>query len=194
MSTTSPDVRTRALAAADRLFAEQGITATTLEQVQAVSHLTDTDLGTVFASKDLLVEAVLDDRYDNWMTGLERALAESSTPEDKLLEIFTYLERWFAEESFHRCAFVTSYGELGPSTGWVDIMVRRHRAVFDDLVTGLAAQAGLPQTLAASIALLAEGAQVSAAATGNIGAARDARSSAAVLIAMYRTEPHDIAF
>lgn len=198
MSTTTHHAlagnRDRILDAAETLFAAEGITPVTLQNIADHADLDATSLTAEFSTKNEIVETVLDQRHAAWMTKLQTTLNEYGTPEDKLLGIFTFLEHWFAEETFHRCAFVTSYGELGPSAGWVDIMVRRHKQAFDTLVGDLAADAALPHTIASSLALLADGAQVTAAATGRIAAARDARSSAAVLIAMYRTEPHDILF
>lgn len=194
MSTTPHTIRTRILDSAETLFGEHGLTAIPLVDITQQAGVTRTEFEGQFATKNNLIEAVLDARHDGWMTRLKTELDAYSSSEDKLLAIFTFLEHWFAEETFHRCAFVTSYGELGPATGWVDVMIRRHKTTFDTLVASLAEEAALPASIAASIALLADGAQVSAAVTGNIKAARDARSSAAVLIAMYRTEPRDIIF
>jgi len=186
--------RARILQTAETLFAADSIIAVSLADIADGADVSLEELEAEFPSKNELIEDVLDIRHGDWILRLTKALSAHSSPEDRLLAIFTFLERWFAEETFHRCAFVTSYGELGPSMGWVDIMVRRHKNVFDTLILDLATEAGLPHTISSSIALLADGAQVTAAATGNIGVARDARSSAALLMAMYRMEPRDAVF
>jgi hypothetical protein len=67
-------------------------------------------------------------------------------------------------------------------------MAQRHKESFVTLVTDLALEAGLPRELGASVALLAEGAQVSAAMTRTTSPARDARQAAAMLIALYQDD------
>jgi hypothetical protein len=60
--------------------------------------------------------------------------------------------------------------------------VRAHKADFQARLTELVAEAGGPPSLAAQLAILAEGAQTTAAIAGNSEAAWQARQAAEILI------------
>lgn len=60
--------------------------------------------------------------------------------------------------------------------------MRSHKAAFQARLTELVAEAGGPPTLAAQLAILAEGAQTTAAIAGTSDAAKDARRAAEILI------------
>jgi AcrR family transcriptional regulator len=189
-SHTNPS-RLQIIDTAERLFAEQGINPIGLADISAAANIDQDQLAAIFPTKNAVIEAALDDRHEKWMTRLAASVDAFTYPVDRVLSIFSFLEAWFAEESFHHCAFVTSYGELGPATGWVSDMIRRHKTAFDTFVRGLAVRADLPATITASIVLLAEGAQAAAATTQSPAPARDARTSAALLIAVYQSAPAD---
>ena len=60
--------------------------------------------------------------------------------------------------------------------------MRAHKAEFQARVAELVAEVGAPASLAAQLAILAEGAQVTAAIAGTSEAAVQARQAAAVLV------------
>lgn len=149
------------------------------------------DVSAEFADKDDLVGTVLNARHQTWMQHVRDACDHEQDPKGKILSIFTFLEGWFAEDTFRGCSFVNSYAELGRHQTWVADMASRHVATFTQFVEDLAVEAELPRPVGASIALLAEGAQVAAAMTGTIHPAREARMAAAMLITVYSTD-HDV--
>jgi AcrR family transcriptional regulator len=173
---------------ADDLFRVHGIAETTLSQVLTSAALTQTDLDDCFDSKNSLIEAVLDQRHDVWIGHVQDSCDEVADARDKILAIFDFLERWFAEDAFPDWILTAGYRELGRSEPWVAAMGIRHLTRFTQLVEGFADEAGLPWHIGARIALLAEGAQVTAAVTRTINPARDARAAAATLIALYEAE------
>ncbi|GAA4266592.1 TetR/AcrR family transcriptional regulator [Frondihabitans peucedani] len=179
--------RVALILSADHLFTIGRIRSTSLGAVEKHAHRSHAAFIKVFRDRDDLIVAVLDYRHAAWNKHLADAIAVSQDPRDKILAIFTYLETWFAEPTFHGCAFVNAYAELGPEIPWVADYAARHKHVFIDLVTRLALEAGLPESAGTSIALLAEGAQVTAALTRTIAPAREARSAAAMLIALYQS-------
>lgn len=159
-----------------------------MSQVTADCEATDQEIASVFASLDLLSEAVVDRRHLVWMGQVQDCCDEVAAPKDKVLAIFNLLERWFAEETFTTTVFSTIYATLGVENPWVVRMAARHLKTFTVLVEDLAVEAGLPKTLGTSIAILAEGAQVTAALTTDPSPAREARTAAAMLIAIYQTD------
>ncbi len=181
--------RVALILSADHLFTIGHIGSTTIDAIDEHAHRSRAAFDAVFRDKDELIIAVLDYRHATWNRHLAEAMATSTDPRDKILSLFSYLETWFAEPAFHGCAFVNVYAELGPEIPWVAEYAARHKHVFIDLVTRLALEAGLPESAGTSIALLAEGAQVTAALTRTIAPAREARSAAAMLIALYQQEP-----
>lgn len=179
----------RVVDVADGLFNARGIRSVRLLEVATASGVELTAVNRLFGSKAGLVEVVLEARHVAWSQHIADATVEVDDPRDKLLAIFGYLEEWFAEDSFQGCVFINSYGELGRNNARIAEMAQRHKESFVALVTALALDAGLPPELGASIALLAEGAQVSAAMTHTVSPAREARQAAAMLIALYQDEP-----
>lgn len=179
---------------ADDLFSVGRIASTTVDDIRRGAGLSQLAFDAEFSGKDDLVVAVLDLRHRTWNAHLDDATAGADDPRDKILAIFGYLETWFAEPTFHGCAFVNTYAELGPEVPWVADLAARHKVKFIDRVTGLAVEAGLPESAGTSIALLAEGAQVTAALTRTVSPAREARSAAAMLIALYQDDPGVTAF
>ncbi|GAA4680357.1 TetR/AcrR family transcriptional regulator [Frondihabitans cladoniiphilus] len=181
------DRRRRSLVkCADELFNAHGITPTSLDSIASSAGFSRGDLDAAFVDKDALVEAVLDARHADWRANIAKGMEAFPDPRDKILSIFGYLEGWFAEETFQGCVFVNAYAELGRDVPWVAVMVLRHKTVFSDLVEALAVEAGLPVIAGTSIALLAEGAQVTAAFTHTVAPAREARTAAAMIIALYQ--------
>jgi AcrR family transcriptional regulator len=173
---------------ADRLFTAGQISTTSIDDIDDLARVTRSDFDKVFASKDALVQAVLEYRHEMWTGNLVVTMNLATDPRDKILMMFAFLESWFAEPTFQGCAFVNVYAELGPEIAWVAESAAQHKKVFSALITDLAIEAGMPATVGASIALLAEGAQVTAALTRSIAPAREARSAAAMLMAVYQLE------
>lgn len=173
---------------ADRLFTAGHIASTSIDDVDDLARLTRADFDAVFDGKDALIQAVLQHRHTTWTGNLLAAIDTADDPRDRILTMFTFLEGWFAEPTFQGCAFVNVYAELGPEIPWVAESAARHKIVFSSIVIDLAVAARMPASVGASIALLAEGAQVTAALTRSIAPAREARTAAAMLMAVYRLD------
>jgi AcrR family transcriptional regulator len=186
---TSSDARRLIVDTADRLFNDHGINAITVEAIAEEAGLPLGDVLTAFPEKRSLIEVVLDLRHNVWTGNVIAAAAAVDDPRDKLLAIFDYLESWFAEDTFQGCVFVNSWAELGRDEPWLAEMAVRHKTRFAGIVEEIATSGGLPTSVGAGIALLAEGAQVTAALTRSVTPAREARATAALLIAFYQGEP-----
>lgn len=173
---------------ADSYFTRHGFHPTTLSRVVSGTAATDAEIAAGFGSLDELTEAVVDGRHHAWMTQVRDCCDDVDAPKDKVLAIFGHLEQWFAEERFKTTVFSTVYASLGVEKPWVSQMAARHVKTFTTFVEDLAVSAELPRSLGTSIAILAEGAQVTAALTTDPSPAREARTAAAMLIAVYRVD------
>ncbi|TQL54923.1 hypothetical protein FB464_2473 [Subtercola boreus] len=112
------------------------------------------------------------------------AVEKESVPVDRLLAIYDYLAEWFDTDSFRGCGFINSFGELGAVSPQVAETARVHKQQFQDYVGHLVDEVGGTPDLAAQLAILAEGAQTTAAISGQNSAAGQARRAAKTLIAV----------
>jgi len=167
---------------ADRLFYARGIQSVPMDELRTEAGISLKRLYSLFPSKDALVAAVLRGRNEVWSKGIQHWADRVESPRDKLLAIFDFLADWFAEDDFRGCAFINSFGELGAVAPAVADAARAHKDGFQQYVTGLVEQLGAPAYLAPQLALLAEGAQTTAAISGSVDAALNARAAAATLI------------
>jgi len=180
--TRSQDDRNRAVAAASDLFYARGIQAVGMDEVRTASGVPLKRLYAQFAGKEQLVLAVLASRHQLWEDGLAGAAAGIDDPRERLLAVFDFLSDWFTDETFRGCGFINAFGELGATSPAVASAVREHKETFQDYVTQLAVEAGANAMLGAQLALVAEGAQTTAAIAGSPDAAGIARKTAEVLI------------
>ncbi|MFC5187172.1 TetR/AcrR family transcriptional regulator [Actinomadura harenae] len=177
-------VRERVLDAAERLFYGQGIQAVGMDAVRTASGVTLRRLYQLFPSKSALVEAYLARRDERWRDALARYVeATEGTPQERVLAVFDWLARWFTEDDFRGCAFVNSFGELGATSPVVASAARHHKDAFRAYVAGLTEAAGAPPATGSHIALLAEGAIVTAAVSAFPAPAEDAGQAARILLA-----------
>jgi AcrR family transcriptional regulator len=148
-------------------------------------------LYTLFPGKDSLVLAVLHKRHEMWTEGLAAAVDAATGPREKLLAVYDYLAGWFAEDTFRGCGFINAFGELGSTSPEVAAYAREHKRSFQDKLAGLVAGAGVDPSLAPQLAILAEGAQTTAAIEGSAEAATHARRAAEALIEAYAPRRND---
>ncbi|MFI6390709.1 TetR/AcrR family transcriptional regulator [Nonomuraea sp. NPDC050547] len=174
--------RARVVSTADRLFYAQGVQAVGMDAVRTASGVSLKRIYALYPSKDDLVLAVLRHRTEQWNTGIAKAVAAAATPRDKVLAVFDFLAEWFREDDFRGCAFINFFGELGGGNTKVAAAVREQKTSFQRHVAGLVRDAGGPDHLAPQLALLAEGAQATAAITRDPGTAAHARAAAETLI------------
>ena len=175
---------------ADRLFYERGIQAVGMAELRREVDLPLKKLYALFPSKQAIVFAVLDRRHRIWTEGLQRRIDDAADPRRKLLAVYDYLADWFAEDSFRGCAFINAFGELGSQSPDIAERTRAHKESFQQVLARLVADAGGNPALGPQLALLAEGAQTTAAISGSPEAAQQARRAAEILIdAQLRTVP-----
>ncbi|WP_202596783.1 TetR/AcrR family transcriptional regulator [Curtobacterium oceanosedimentum] len=185
-STVDPEVRSRIVDAADALFYARGFQSVGMDEIRTTAGVSLKKLYSVFPGKEQLVAAVLGGRHAYWERGIEQAVAAADTPRDRLLAMYDFLEQWFGDDTFRGCGFINAFGELGATSPAVAEIAREHKDSFQRYVAELAAaavpDADTAEELAAQLALLAEGAQTTAAIAGDTAPARHARRAAETLI------------
>ncbi|PUB29794.1 TetR family transcriptional regulator [Promicromonospora sp. AC04] len=168
--------------AADELFYARGVQAVGMDAVRTTAGVSLKRIYSLFASKDELIVAVLHHRTAVWDSGLASASERATTARERILAIFDFLDAWFREPDFRGCAFINAHGELGASSSAVTDAVREQKRTFQEYVARLVADAGAPPALAPQLAILAEGAQTTAAISGTPEAAQQARAAAETLL------------
>jgi AcrR family transcriptional regulator len=181
-SMSDESARDLVIATADSLYNLRGIQSVGMDALRDASGVSLKRLYKLFPSKEDIVVAVLRSRHDRWMASVSEAVAAAPTPQERLLAIFDYLGAWFGENDFRGCGFINSFGELGGTVESLAGIVRDHKADFQAYVAQLVEDAGGPAWLGPQLAILAEGAQTTAAIAGTTQAAADARRAAQILM------------
>ena len=180
---TTDDARQRILAAAEGLYYAKGYAAVGMDELRAVAGVSLRRTYALFPSKGDIVVAVLNQKHEEWEAGLTaRVVAAGESPREQLLAVYDYLEDWFCTGSFRGCAFINAFGELGGTHPEVAQLVREHKESFQRFMAELVRELGAPGPLAAQLSILAEGAQSTAAISGDPSVASHAKAAAAVLI------------
>lgn len=180
--TADDDLTTRIVDAADALYYARGYSTVGMDAVRDAAGVSLRRLYQEFASKEALVLAVLQRRRERWSIELDARLAAAPPGRDRLLALYDYLADWFGDDGFRGCGFINAFGELGGTSPAIAQAVREHKEGFQQRVAALAAEAGASPALAPQLALLAEGAQTTAAIAGSSEAAGHARAAASILI------------
>lgn len=179
-----------------RLFYTQGFHATGIDKVLAEAGVAKMTLYKHFRSKDELILATLqrrDEQFRNWLTGeMERASAD---PRDRLLAMFDALEDWFRGRAFEGlgfsgCAFINAASEFAELDHPAHRTSAEHKQQIVDYLVTLCTEIGArdPKELAEQLALLKEGAIVTAQVRGMPEAAGTAKSMATTLIDSARAD------
>jgi AcrR family transcriptional regulator len=155
----------------DRIIAEAGVAKMTLY--------------TYFPSKDDLIVAVLQYREAQVLAFFRAAMARhAARTTDLLRAFFAALKEWFESPGFRGCAFQNAAVELADPDHAGTQFVRHHKRRFANLLRGVVEESvGTgAATLAPAIALLVEGAIVTAVIQGTPDAAEVARDAALQLV------------
>jgi AcrR family transcriptional regulator len=176
---------------ADQLFYERGIHTVGMDAIRTAAGVPLKRLYAEFASKDALLAEVLHHRSQIWDEGIAAAAAAATTPREKLLAIYDFLDDWFRADDFRGCGFINAFGEMSAVSPAVVEIARGQKERFQRYVATLVEELGAPPALADQLAILAEGAQTTAAISGSPTAAAHARAAASTLIDVALSSPAD---
>jgi AcrR family transcriptional regulator len=167
------------------LFAKNGIHATGVDSIVEQSGVTKKTLYAHFRSKEELVLAVLR-QYDELARNdfMRRVESGGKTPRARLLAVFDFAERWFQQSNFYGCLFINTIGEYSDKGTPIRQICKEYKKLVKGYVRELCEQAGAsdPQGLAEELAMLLEGATVTAQVSQNAKTAKIAKRVAKALI------------
>lgn len=177
--------REQLIKTAVELFAKNGIHATGINTIVEHSGVTKKTLYAHFGSKEELVLAAFR-QYDglfrqSFMLQVER---KARTPKVRLLAIFDVSDAWFRQNNFYGCMFINAVGEHSEPDTSLRSVCREFKRLMGEFIQDLCVQAGVknPKSLAEEIALLLEGAIVTAQVSCKPDAAKIAKRMAKTLI------------
>ncbi|MGW5308351.1 TetR/AcrR family transcriptional regulator [Nocardia thailandica] len=177
--------RQRLLTTAEELFYADGIRAVGVDRLLQESGVGRASFYRHFAGKDDLVVAVLEDRDRRWLDWLRESV-ESATddPAARPLAVFYALAERFARNDFRGCAFINTMIEVADPTSAAHQVADRHKRRVIAYLTDLLTAAGhpTPAPTAAELALLIDGAIVTAVRENTPAAAHRAATIAAHLL------------
>ena len=180
---TADETTERILSAAEDLYYRKGFAAVGMDELRSAAGVSLRRLYGLFPSKDDIIAAVLRRKHEEWEAALSAKVAAAGVgPKERLLAVYDYLQDWFCTDNFRGCAFINAFGELGGTNPGVAALVREHKQAFQQYMSGLARDLGGSELLGAQLAILAEGAQSTAAISSDSAAAVQARAAAEVLI------------
>lgn len=163
---TAPDVRERILDTASTLFYQRGVRAVGVDLVVAEAAVAKTSLYRYFPTKDDLIVAFLE-REDAEFWGLwdEVAAQNVDNPVDELQAHMRWIGARLARANYRGCPQINVAAEFAEQDHPARLVAQRHMQSLRDRLHGIALR--LPDTprpdhLAAQLAVLINGAFVSA--------------------------------
>lgn len=176
----------RMLETAIRLFKQQGIQATGVEQIIAESGSARGTLYSHFGSKSGLIAAALEAegrQWRNWFFAQLRSRSES--PRDQLIAMFDAMESWFGEEGYTGCLFMNAVAECRSQDDEVRAATMRHKRLVNNRIRMIAKEAGSqdPADLTCQLDLLLDGLIITALVTKSTKLVPHGKKAAEALIA-----------
>ncbi|GAA1620258.1 TetR family transcriptional regulator [Kribbella sancticallisti] len=180
------ETREHVLEITDRLFYNNGIHATGIDQVAREAEVAPTTLYRLFGSKDGLVAAYVENADQRTRAWFERATEDAESGTDAIRAIFDALGDNTREDDFRGCACQLAFAEYpDPDALAHQLSATAKQWVVDRFTLHLAsadAPADRKRAAAESLALLVEGTLASAGTLGPDGPARQARPLADLVL------------
>jgi AcrR family transcriptional regulator len=179
------EARQSILETADRLFYQDGVRAVGIDRIIAEAGVAKMSLYKHFASKDNLILAVLEFREGNvlgfFRSSMERHRKKGKSP---LRAFFAALKDFFESPAFRGCPFQNAAVELADPDHPGSEFVRGHKQRFSEFLRGLVEETvgKAAVKLAPAVAILVEGALITAVIQGKPDAADVARDAALKLV------------
>lgn len=181
------DARLRIVETAERLFYAEGVRTVGIDRIIAESEVAKMTLYNHFSSKDDLILAVMqyreqkfDGMFEKWM---ERHVSKGM---DRLEAFFAALKDWFQSPGFRGCMFINAHVELADSKHPASKFSAAHKERFHEQlrqIVEVTAGVKAAESLSPAIALLVEGAIVTAVMEQSSKPAEVARDAALALVA-----------
>lgn len=191
-----PNKKDHLVETAVRLFGREGFHATGIDRILEEAGVARMTLYKHFRSKDELILAALRRRDEQFRTWFKSAIERrGGSPAQRLLASFDALQEWFEGRAFgglpfSGCSFINAAAEYAESVHPVHRLAAEHKRLILEYLRLLCSAAGArePDRLAWSIALLHEGAIVTAQVSADPAAALGAKEIARILMKQHEVE------
>jgi AcrR family transcriptional regulator len=180
---TPASARERLLAAADELFYDEGIHVVGIDRIIEQAGVAKATLYSTFGNKEGLILAYLHARLERRQARVNAALAQATTPRERVLAVFDVLDNYINDPRFHGCADINASAETEPGSA-VEAAVQTSRRWRRSLFVDLARDAGVkdPELVGRQLEMLYDGAMVAARVDGTADAAAVAKQTATALL------------
>lgn len=168
------------------LFKRDGFHATGIDRIIAEAEVAKMTMYRHFPSKDGLIVEVLNWRTDRFKRQLDRLSETAMTPDEKIMAVFDWHERWFDSPDFHGCLFQHALAEFSERDHAVFEAVMRQKCDLQDHIRDILAQSvpeGRAPHIAMTLFMLIEGATMLAQMGQGKEAIDNARKVVADLLA-----------
>lgn len=168
-----------------RLFAEHGFHATGIDRIAREAAISKRTLYQYFRTKDELILAALRHKDGLFRNEFVKSVeAKATEPRQRLLAIFDVANDWFDSQDFFGCMFINAVGEHSSADSPVRRACVEYKRLVRNYILELAEAARLerPEALADELALLFEGATVTAQVSGDASSAAVAQRVATFLV------------
>lgn len=129
--------KAKILEAASRLFYEQGYHATGVNQLITEADVARASFYHHFSSKEELCIAYLHKRHQDWFSKLKQEVERNEDDRERLLSLFTFLERWLPDSNFRGCAFLNIASEFPDPDSKIRLLVVNYRNVLHSYIRQL---------------------------------------------------------
>jgi AcrR family transcriptional regulator len=128
---------TKILETASRLFYEQGYHVTGINQLIAEAGVAKASFYHHFSSKEELCIAYLQKRHQDWFSWLQQEVEQYEDHQERLLSLFTFLERWLSNSNYRGCAFLNIASEFPSPESKIRLLVMEHKSALHDYIRQL---------------------------------------------------------
>ncbi|MGD8204314.1 TetR/AcrR family transcriptional regulator [Pantoea sp. FN0305] len=184
MNKKTTDTQEKILETAERLIYQNGIHATGMDLLVRSSGVARKSIYRYFATKDDVAAAALNARDERWMQWFIMECNKGTSPQERILNMFTVLKGWFESDGFRGCAFINTAGEVGDPDDPVRQIAKLHKQKLMDYTLELTRQLNIeqPLALARQLLILTEGAITMSYVMGDASAADSAKDVAHLLL------------
>lgn len=182
MAMTSP--RERLIDAATRLFAAGGYHAVGITRILTEAGVSRVALYHHFRSKQELILAVLRRRDEASRNIIMREVEQASSPRERLLALFDFLDRFVGQPDFTGCMFLNAAAEYHDEDDPIHRTATEHKRMMLSFIERQCIDGGAPEPrqLAHQLYMLFDGAIVQVHAAGEPDDRTAAASAAAAAL------------
>ncbi|MET0611156.1 MAG: TetR family transcriptional regulator [Pseudomonas caspiana] len=169
---------------AEQLIYTNGIHAMGMDLLVRTSGVARKSIYRYYATKEDVAVNALSARDVRWMNWFRTETDKATSPEARILEMFTVLKGWFESEGFRGCAFINTAGEIGDAEDPIRQLAKAHKQKLFDYALELSQQLNIeqPEAVAKQLLILIDGAITLALVMGDHSAADSARNMAQLLL------------